>query len=188
MKKCPVCKIELKHVLLEQNLPAYSCSDCEGFWIASDEYFSWLSPQDAGLSVDQIDVEQGEPAPLPVADSKKALLCPDCGHILRRFRVWPDIAFHLDRCGGCNGIWFDRNEWQMLKLKNLHHAAHVFFTDAWQEKRRGEEMRRRLASMYQEKFGTEDYQKIQEIRKWLEAHPHGSQLLAYLTDSDPYQG
>lgn len=188
MTVCPVCKVEQKHILLEQNLPAFSCSTCEGIWICSTEYFSWLTLQEKDISVQQVSIEQGEIAPLPVIDTKKALLCPDCRHILRRFKIWPDFDFHLDRCGACNGIWFDRNEWQVLKLNNLHHVVHIFFTDAWQEKLRDEEMRRRFDKMYQETFGLEDYEKIQEIRAWLAEHPHSRQLLAYLTDTDPYQG
>jgi Zn-finger nucleic acid-binding protein len=190
MSECPVCKVEFKHILLERNLPASTCKKCEGVWISSSEYFSWLTPQEQGISTEQLTLAQGEiVVPLPVADTiRKALLCPDCGHILRRFKIWPDFDFQLDHCGGCNGIWFDRNEWQVLKLNNLHHAVHLFFTKAWQEKLRDEEMRRRLAKMYQKKFSQEDYEKIQEIRAWLAEHPHGRELLAYLTDIDPYQG
>jgi len=185
MKKCPVCAVKLNRILLEQNLPAYSCTSCDGIWISSNEYLSWLTPQ-RGMAIEGIDLD-GD-IPLPVVDHRKALLCPDCGHILRRFKIWPAIEFHLDRCGGCNGIWFDRNEWQVLKAKDLHHNVPVFFTDVWQEKLRNEEMKRRFEKMYREKFGAEDYQRIKEIRAWLAAHPQGGRLLAYLTDKDPYRG
>ena len=64
----------------------------------------------------------------------------------------------------------------------------MFFTDVWQQKLRNEEMRRRFKKMYLDKFGAEDYQKIKEIRAWLEEHPLCGNLLAYLTDKDPYKG
>ncbi len=64
----------------------------------------------------------------------------------------------------------------------------MFFSDVWQEQLRNEEMKRRFEKMYLEKFGAADYQKIKEIRAWLEGHPQGGQLLAYLTDKDPYRG
>jgi Zn-finger nucleic acid-binding protein len=183
MKKCPVCQAKLNRILLEQNLPAFSCTSCEGIWISSNEYLSWLAPQGPTTEINDI----SEDNPLPVVDNRQALLCPDCGRFLRRFKIWPDIEFQLDRCGGCNGIWFDRNEWQTLKIKNMHHNISLFFTDEWQEKLRNEEMKRRFVKMYQEKFGP-DYQKIKEIRAWLSEHPQGGQLLAYLTDKDPYRG
>lgn len=185
MKKCPVCQVELNHIVLEQNLPAYACPSCEGVWISSNEYLAWLGPQTESPLGEM--VIAGD-IPLPVVDNRKALFCPDCGRFLRRFKLWPDIQFHLDRCGNCNGIWFDRNEWQVLKLKGLHYKVALFFTNAWQEKLRDEEMRRRFEKMYQEKFGLADYQKIKAIRAWLAEHPLGGQLLAYLTDKEPYHG
>jgi hypothetical protein len=42
--------------------------------------------------------------------------------------------------------------------------------------------------MYLGKFGAADYERIQEIRAWLQTHPNGGGLLAYLTDRDPYRG
>src|SRR5512137_2824484 len=101
MKKCPVCEVQLNRILLEQNLPAYSCTSCDGIWISSNEYLAWLGPQSRS-TVEKSDIE-GD-IPLPVVDNRKALLCPDCGRFLRRFKIWPDIEFNLDRCGGCNGI------------------------------------------------------------------------------------
>lgn len=126
--------------------------------------------------------------PFPVLDNRVAILCPDCGRFLRRFKIWPDIEFNLDRCGGCNGVWFDKHEWQTLKYYKLHHQVNMFFTDIWQQKLRNEEMKRHFEKMYREKFGVEDYQKIKAIRTWLEEHPSGGSLLAYLTDKDPYRG
>jgi Zn-finger nucleic acid-binding protein len=186
MKKCPVCqKNQLGQVLLENELPAYECSECGGLWISSQEYLAWNGSQPNSLSQE---VKLEGDLPFPVMDNRKATLCPDCGRILRRFKLWPDIEFHLDRCGGCNGVWFDKNEWQALSYHNLNHQVNLFFTDVWQQRLKNEEMRRRFEKMYLEKFGAEDYQKIKEIRHWLEKHPHGGGLMAYLTDRDPYKG
>lgn len=139
-----------------------------------------------GLSINDIEIDNELPAPL--SDTKEAILCPDCGRFLRRFKIWPDIKFHLDRCGSCNGVWFDANEWEALRDQNLHHKVNMFFTDVWQQKLRTEEMKSRLEKMYVEKFGPTDYQKIKEVRTWLEGHPQGGSLLVYLTDKDPYRG
>lgn len=185
MKKCPVCKENLQSGLLETGLPAHECGNCGGIWISANEYLTWAKSEQ-GISVEEIEID-GE-IPFPIVDNRKAILCPDCGRFLRRFKIWPDIEFHLDRCGGCNGVWFDKNEWQALKSQHLHHKVNMFFTDVWQQKLHNEEMRRRFEKMYTDKFGAEDYQKIKSIRNWLDEHPHGGGLLAYLTDKDPYHG
>jgi Zn-finger nucleic acid-binding protein len=188
MKTCPVCDVELNRTLLEANLPAYSCPSCYGIWVSANEYLDWLAPQ-AGVTVDDIDIAREFDFPHPISEKdRKAIFCPDCGRYLRRYRIWPNADFRLDRCSHCNGIWFDNHEWQTLQSQNLHKHVNIFFTQAWKEKLRSEEMKQRFERMYREKFGPEDYQKIQEIRAWLTNHPLGVSLLAYLTDRDPYKG
>ncbi|MFN8455635.1 MAG: zf-TFIIB domain-containing protein [Anaerolineae bacterium] len=183
MKKCPVCKVELNQMTLEADLPAYGCSQCQGLWLSANEYLAWLQVQPA-QSAETIAPDM----PLPSFDTTKAILCPDCGHILRRYKIWPEIEFHLDRCGNCNGIWFDQNEWQVLKARHLHHQVNLFFTEAWQQKLRTAETRQRFEKMYLDRFGADDYTEIKRIRAWLSAHPHRPGLMAYLADDDPYKG
>ena len=55
-------------------------------------------------------------------------LCPESGRILARYKILPDTEFYLDRCGHCNGIWFDKNEWDALVEHNLHDNVNEFFT------------------------------------------------------------
>lgn len=187
MQYCPKCEIQFKDIRLENELPAHVCSGCEGVWIAANEYALWAVPI-GSMTVDQVDFDQPFDTPYPINDSSKALICPDCSRILRRFQVWPNSDFHLDRCGKCHGIWFDQHEWETLSEMNLHTLLNLFFTESWQEKLRSEEMHRRFNKMYLELFGEEDYAEIQSVRSWLSDHPNGARLLAYLTDRDPYVG
>ena len=184
MRLCPVCqKVELKEVMLDQDLPAHTCIGCGGIWVSANEYLSWGQTHRPALAPDlELDV------PEPVFDTNKAILCPDCGRILRRFKIWPHIKFHLDRCKNCNGVWFDKNEWHILKEHNLHQQVNVFFTEPWQKKLRQEEARRRFEKMYLDKFGQADYAEIKRIKQWLTEHPRGVGLLAYLMDDNPYKG
>ncbi len=184
MKKCPVCQIDLNQSILEAGLPAYECGQGHGLWISANEYQSWLRNQPPTASPETPGVE----TPTPAFDTTKAILCPDCGRILRRYKIWPEIEFYLDRCGACNGIWFDQNEWQALKARRLHDKVNLFFTEPWQRQLRNEEMRRQFEKMYLDRFGAEDYAEIKRIRAWLKGHRHGPGLLAYLTDKDPYKG
>jgi Zn-finger nucleic acid-binding protein len=185
MKHCPVCNQALSRLILEYGLPAYTCAGCDGIWISANEYLAWLSAQQAQAEPPSW---LNEETPIPVVDNRQVLPCPECGRFLRRFKVWPQIEFHLDRCSGCRGIWFDRPEWETLQAHKLDQQVSLFFSDGWQQKLSNEAMTQRFAQMYLAKFGPADYEKIKEIREWLAAHPLGSSLLAYLTDTNPYRG
>ncbi len=82
-------------------------------------------------------------------------------------------------------MWFDRNEWEVLKSRNLHDDVHTIFTAFWQSGVRKEEMRKNLDYMYLTKFGEEDYAEIKRVRAWLDEHPRRTELLAYLNDRNP---
>lgn len=184
MRKCPVCSTtELSRQFLEAGLPAYECRQCGGRWISANEYLAWAKTQNHP-PVDEADIH----TPTLRTDAARAIICPDCGHILRRYRIWPDVEFHLDRCGNCNGVWFDRDEWDALKVHHLHDKVNLFFTEPWQRRLREAEAHHRLEHMYLDRFGAADYAEIKRVRAWIRQHPHAAGLLAYLTDEDPYRG
>ncbi len=179
---CPVCKSStLRSDSLDDGLPAYFCDTCGGIWIGFPQYWRWAQQQDAIFPNPLGDV------PIPVETACRAKLCPDCGHILTRYQVWPAVKFYLDRCGHCRGIWFDKDEWTALRARRMHTRIHEFFTPDWQEDLRDEEARQRFAQIYQERFGAEDYAEIKRLKAWLAQHPNGPALLAYLNDPDPYR-
>lgn len=184
MKKCPVCQeIGLSRVILEMGLPAYECERCSGIWLSSNKYLTWQRTQKHNSSEETV----LDPL-LQVSDTNRAVLCPECGRILRRYKISPDIEFHLDHCWGCNGVWLDRNEWQGLKARGWHKKINSFFTEPWQRELNHEETRRRFEKIYLDKFGPEAYTEIKRIKAWLADHPQGGGLLAYLTDMNPYRG
>ena len=182
--KCPLCK---QHSLwkqeLEVGLQAQSCKNCQGIWMPGLQYWEWVQTRSdkerEGLAAPEV--------ALPVEETGRAKLCPECGHFLRRFKVWPNVKFYVDRCAGCNGMWFDPDEWVYLKSKGQEAQVHEFFGELWQEDIREEEARQWLEDMYLERFGTEDYDRIREIRRWLWEHPNQATLMAFLTDKDPYR-
>jgi Zn-finger nucleic acid-binding protein len=111
--------------------------------------------------------------------------CPECAFTMFKYRVGHGLEFHLDQCMGCKGIWFDKDEWETLRARNLHDDLHALFTAPWQAKASREDRKRRLEQMYIRKFGAEDYAEIKKVRGWLAEHEHKHELLAYLTDPDP---
>ena len=92
----------------------------------------------------------------------------------------------MDRCNNCNGVWLDKNEWESLKAADLHDEINKVFTKPWQQHIDDETSASKLDSMYLKKFGESDYQKIKEIRKWLQDNPNRNVLIAFLLDKDPF--
>ena len=163
---CPVCKTTpLQSMTLEQQLKASSCSDCQGQWIGAVDYWQWLERHGETLPE-----KEPDSIPLEVADSQKAKLCPECRRIMLRYKVGHGLTFTLDQCSSCNGIWFDANEWDALRQRNLHDEVHLVFSAPWQAQVRREESRQVLAKLYTEWF-QHDYDKIKTIKEWIEQHP-----------------
>jgi len=185
MATCPVCNnIVLQSTQLENSLPVLVCDSCGGTWIRANEYTLWLKSQKPG-SFDMSRTKEAS-SRFPITESNKAAICPDCRHFLRRYKIGASIDFHLDRCSSCNGVWLDRNEWQSLKMADLHDEINQMFTKPWQQNIQNEMEAKQLDSMYLEKFGEADYKKIKEIRKWLWDNPNHHALIAFLLDKEPF--
>jgi Zn-finger nucleic acid-binding protein len=103
-----------------------------------------------------------------------------------KYLVGRGFSFTLDHCQGCKGIWLDRNEWEALKARNLHDDVNSMLTAFWQDEAQKEDRKKRMEQIYIGKFGVEDYAEIERIRAWLATRQTKQELLAYLTDKDPF--
>lgn len=181
--KCPIDKTDtLSSITLIENLPAMQCSTCGGVWLDSNAYLGWQKAQGqaqpykpTGTKVD------------PALDVDELKLCPNSGHIMGRYRIIAGSDFHIDRCGYCNGVWLDKNEWDTLVELGLHDNVNEFFTRPWQDALHSTEAKNHLDKLYLEKFGAEDYEHIKKIREWVNEHPKKAMLIAFLQSSDPYK-
>ena len=177
---CPVCgSAELIFHSLETNLPSLKCPGCGGNWIRGTQYWKWLEGHGPNLP------ERPGRGSSTLSESEKYLDCPEC-----RFRMVKRLVGHgtgitLDHCDGCKGIWFDRDEWEALKERNLHDDLHAMLTAFWQAEALKEERRKHLEQLDIGRFGADDYSKIKRIRAWIDGHQKKQELLAYLTDEDP---
>jgi Zn-finger nucleic acid-binding protein len=177
--KCLVCKTnELEEQYLENGLKVHSCRECNGKWLRFNDYFEWnkSSKEEMHSITEEVDV--------PAEDSKNAKLCPDCRIILTVYRVSSKLAFRVEQCSRCNGIWFDKNEWESIRKAGLHNRVLSFFTDSWQKKIREEERIEFLEKHYTEKFGAEDYERLKQVKKWIDENENKSSMLAYLMKYD----
>jgi Zn-finger nucleic acid-binding protein len=181
--KCPVCKtIELVSNEIEPNLTASVCENCNGKWITANDYSSWRSFQSENLPVKPPTELRAE-----LTEFEMARLCPKCKRILLKYKAGYETGFMLDRCNDCGGMWFDRDEWETLKERNLHDDLQEIFLDSWQQDVRRKEAQKRLEQIYQEKFGAEDYDKIKTFKDWLDSHERKNEIRAFLNDDKPFE-
>ena len=179
---CPVDKdSELLRTELEPNLSSFSRYECEGHWIRGKEYWPWVERHRT-----QYAERLHEDESLTLAEPAIPIDCPECRFRMIKYLVGRGLPFTVDHCTGCKGIWLDRNEWEALKKRNLHDDLHGIFTEFWQAGAKREQRKKKFQQIYVDRFGEEDYKKIRRIRHWMETKKNREQLIAYLTDRDPY--
>src|SRR4051812_37421770 len=101
---CPSCRQpSLRPAQLEPLLSSHACASCGGQWLRGEAYFRWLDHPDRSSAPGQLDATSAA----EVHDSTRAMLCPECGKLLARFRVGHGLSFFIDHCSGCGGIWLD---------------------------------------------------------------------------------
>jgi Zn-finger nucleic acid-binding protein len=180
---CPVDQdVELLRASLEPKLSSYSCYECDGHWIRGKEYWAWVErhgTKDAERLHEEESLTLAEPG-IPVD-------CPECRFRMIKYLVGRGLHFTVDHCHGCKGIWLDANEWEALKKRNLHDDLHGIFTEFWQSGAKREQRKKKFQQIYTDRFGAKDYKEITRIRHWLETKPNREELIAYLTDKDPYE-
>ena len=173
---CPTCApLELQPTVLDTNLSAQRCPGCQGLFISSADYWAWREQHGPDLP------EQPDPQPIPPdVEASGAKQCPLCRHLLLPYKIALDILFTVDHCGACNGMWFEKEEWNSLQRRQLHDNLHQMFAAPWQRRLRMAEHRTRMDAIYRAKFGEEDYAEVQRVKAWLDAHPQRQALRAYL--------
>ncbi|MEZ6191193.1 MAG: zf-TFIIB domain-containing protein [Phycisphaerales bacterium] len=179
--RCPVCKTSsLTTQPLDENLLTLRCPDCEGHWVKSFQYWKWRETQPVADRLESIGGEET----MPATDSRAGKLCPECGHFLTRRPVGHGVAFNLDGCGHCGGMWFDKCEWDILQSRSLHRDAHYIFTETWQaevrEANRIELARARLMKL----LGEQDYNELMRVARWVRGHEQRPILMAAIRDPE----
>lgn len=174
---CPVCRDNtLGKNELETNLTASQCTKCGGTYIGSQDYDHWLSNSETNLPEKAADDDSIK---LASGESTGPRFCPECKFVLTKYNVGRGTNFAANKCGHCGGMWLDKNEWEILKSRNLHDDLHLVFSDSWQSGNRAEEHNKAMAEIFREHLG-EDLEEISRIKTWLKSHPKSDALFAYL--------
>jgi Zn-finger nucleic acid-binding protein len=178
---CPVCQSRtLATHNLDQDLVSWKCANCQGQWINSFQFSKWVEQH----RFNHHDQPSSQHLELTSNETKSAKVCPECGRIMAKFKVGYSLPFSLDRCGNCGGIWFDKNEWEILQGSNLRDQIHLIFSAAWQYRVRHEEQARHLEELFKERVGEADFAEIKRVRDWLRKHPHRLELYGYLNNPE----
>ena len=174
MSLCPVCTPAQLLVLqtLEPGLQVRGCPRCNGHWIRLADYWRWRAGKGVGTPEKAPANRKGPAAQEPIGHRR----CPDDGQMLSRYRVGRGVAFTLERCANCEGIWLDANEWEVLKRRGLHDDLHRVFEEDWQREARTLEKSHQLEAVLMRALPPADYVKIREIKAWIDSHPQRNEL------------
>lgn len=162
---------------LEPDLPVYECPKSGGIWIPLTNYLEWKRHQPRPAQAPE---GGGLPA---VADdtNRKALVCPESGRLLFRYKVGHGLMFHVDVSPDTGGLWLDRGEWQALKSKGLHTELNLISSSAYQHQIRASEYEAKLDQTFRDRIGAADFAKVAEFKKWLADHPRRRDICNYLS-------
>jgi Zn-finger nucleic acid-binding protein len=161
---------------IEPGLCAYLCPKSEGVWIPLQSYLTWkeshknvVSPLPSGYN------------PVLADDSHRpALICPESGRLLIRYRVGHGLRFHVDVSPVTGGVWLDKGEWEALKVKGLHSELNLIFTASYQRQIRNAEYEETLDQRFSARIGAEDFKKVAAFKTWLAVHPKRRDICCYL--------
>src|ERR1051325_101086 len=161
-------------------LSASHCKSCEGHRISGQQYWNWLRSK--GTNLPELP-GGGSPAP-QATDSPGAKLCPNCRRWLIRYKVGHGLAFSIEHCGQCEGVWLDKDEWAALQARNLHDDLQRICDALWQGQVLREETEHLVEARFARVLGA-DYEKARQVRAWSGGPPSRATLLAYLVDHLP---
>ena len=96
---------------IEPGLSVYACPKSGGLWIPLQSYLAWKERQPQ-----EVAAPAASATPVVPDDSRqRALVCPESGRLLLRYRVGHGLQFHIDRSPTTGGVWLDKGEWEALK-------------------------------------------------------------------------
>ena len=125
---CPHCHTGLTEINYE-GAPAMRCSYCEGIFIAHDAVSRILIRRDMTFSDDVVRLAEAatKQKGLFQKGRKRAkgenpfvMVCPECANKMRRQFFVYSYPVEIDRCLKCSGLWFDKQELEVLQYIYEH--------------------------------------------------------------------
>ena len=165
--ECPKCEHE---GLSEASHGTSRCPRCNGLFVPRGA---------AAASAAEIPASEA-----PAGYDDRTGRCPADRTIMTRAEIalGDGRAIHLERCGGCQGVWFDAGEWNALAGAHLLDHLDEFWTAQWRARQRHEQGKRDEERRAEEAFGPELYARLMVMAQTLRGHPRRSQALAILRE------
>jgi Zn-finger nucleic acid-binding protein len=208
--KCPRCKTrDLKPTMIEENLPAMSCADCEGSLVSLLYYRHWAETQKPATSSEAGRESAASSAlastaatptadsptadnptadnpnaendeSLEAADTRTAVLCPKCGRVMMKYKITGRVSNRLDVCRLCDESWLDRGEWELLETLQLSTQMPAIFTEEWQKRIRRQITEEVRRSSLARCIGERAVEQVDKFRDWLSRSKHKPEVMSYL--------
>lgn len=171
---CPSCDSKpLKPLKIEEGLPGYACSDCQGILVDILNYRLWTEKRPDDTPPITFNAEQ-------ISDSQRSLLCPKCSSIMLKYRISGNVDNRLDLCSNCGELWLDGGEWHLLAQLDLQSKIPQIVSSPWQQSIRREEIKQSIETKFENLFGKEDYLKIKAFKDWMISNDKSDQIRDYL--------
>jgi Zn-finger nucleic acid-binding protein len=174
-------EVNLQPKEIEPGLPAYECPQSGGYWVPLQAYEQWKAnqPSSAGppsATLDQAVAVGAEP-------KRAALICPESGVVMLRYKAGHGLPFHIDRSPATGGVWLDKGEWEALKQRGLQVNLNLIFTASYQRDLRSAEYAQKLEEVFEERIGQADFARVAEFKEWMIRHPKHRDIWCYLADT-----
>jgi Zn-finger nucleic acid-binding protein len=163
---------------IEPGLSVYECPKSGGLWIPLSNYLAWKEKQPP---VGEIADGPGT-ASRPEDSRPRALLCPESGRLMLRYRVGHGLGFHIQRSPSTGGVWLDKGQWEALKKRGLHVGLHLIVTAGYQRNIRSAAYGQKLTETFCERIGAADFTRVSEFGAWLAQHSRRRDILCYLLE------
>jgi hypothetical protein len=175
--KSPISGTLMKYTTLESGLEAFHCTESGGYYIPAPAYLKWLQQQPSRLP----HLPKPANANEQVHEHLHALICPESGTLMSRFKVGHGFSFSINR-SITGGIWLDQGEWEALRERNFHDEIHLVFTAPWQKQVRTARAQALYEETLKSALGAELLNRLIALRSELLDHQHKNLALSYLME------
>lgn len=181
---CACNKGTLMPTRINNGPEAYQCNACNGALLILATYMDWVRSQRGNQTVETETQSSAVPndadADVGIAHSNRALSCPKCSRIMRRFNILFESAHVLDLCQHCEAVWLDAGEWQFLKAHGLHTSITTISSETYQRRLREQAVRNAASQRFRETVGEASFGEVQKFADWLKDQPMRDAILRHL--------
>ncbi len=170
IRKCPKCKTEnltASGGTSEMQKPPLSCPKCRGMWMMPDETEACFR---SGFKT----ADSAEP--IEVTEDHSTGLCPNGHGIMTRAKVELEPPFFLEKCPHCNGIWFDKGEWNRLTETDMLSHLFDFWSNSWRKEQQEIRAVKRMEDMQKKRFGIQLHEQIIHLAGKAKNHPRQTEV------------